>query len=122
MRLLYHRGLSYSEGALADYVYLRNLLTEASTRVAPDIGEIGVLVDTRTPFWDAVQRAKYRGKKGLPSPREVFGKGGDGLGTSLLLYGDGEGALEYFWHGRDAVETALDSLRSDGSGWLGRYF
>lgn len=121
MRLVFHRGLSYSEPGLAHYVYLRNLLTEASERVAPDIGEIRLLVDTRAPFWDAVQRVKYLGKKGLPPPKDTFGKGGDGLGTSLLIYGDREGQLEYFWHGRDDVEKALECLRAEGSKWLSKY-
>lgn len=122
MRLSYHRGLSYSEPDLAHYVYLRNLLNEASEKVAPEIGEMQILVDTRAPFWDAVQRAKYLGKKGLPAPRSVFGKGGDGLGASLLLYGDGEGDLRYFWHGRDDVEKALEAIRSGGSAWLDKHF
>ena len=121
LRLLYHRGLSYSDPDLADYVYLRNLLTEASEKVAPDIGAIELLVDTRAPFWHAVERAKVLGKKGLPTPRDAFAKGGDGLGTSLLLYRDGERQLEYFWHGRDEVEKALEALRAEGAGWLARY-
>ena len=121
MRLLYHRGLSYSEPDLAHYVYLRNLLTDASAKVAPDIGGIELLVDTRAPFWDAVNRVKALGKKGLPTPKDAFGKGGDGLGTSLLLYGDREGQLEYFWHGRDDVEKALEALDLEGPGWLDKY-
>ena len=121
MKLLYHRGLSYSEPDLADYMYLRNLLTEASEKVAPVIGEIEVLVDTRAPFWDAVNRVKPLGKKGLPIPKDAFRKGGAGLGTSLLLYGDGEGQLEYFWHGRNEVESALETLRAEGPAWLDQY-
>jgi len=121
VRLLYHRGLSYSEHDLAEYVYLRNLLAMASEKVAPDLGGIPILVDTRAPFWDAVHRVKDLGRKGLPAPREAFGKGGDGLGTSLLLYGDREGELRYFWHGRGDVERALESLRSEGARWLVPY-
>lgn len=121
MRLLYHRGSPDSDADIANYVYLRNLLTEASEKVATEVGPIEIVTETTGPFWDATHRAKHLGKKGLPIPTKAFGRGGQYLGTTLLLYGRSEGELEYFWHGREAVEEALGSILAAGAGWLAKF-
>ena len=120
MRLVYHRGHSYSEFDLTNYVYLRNLLSEASEKIASEFGDIVIMSDNTQPFWDATHRVKYLGaKKGLPRPRDAFGKGGDALGTNLLLYGDGKGELEFFWSGCEAVQAELERIITEGTDHLG---
>jgi len=121
VRLVYHRGFSYSEFDLANYAYLRNLLSNASAKVSSKLGGIAIVADTNESFWDATKRVRHLGKKGLPTPTVEWGKGGRGLGTSLLLYGEGDGELEYFWTRRESVEKALEEILSGGPGWLAEF-
>lgn len=110
MRLVYHRGdVDYG---LRDYVYLWNLLASAQAIVGP----IEVMT-TNEPYEEASRPGTWRRlmRKGLPKPSEGLDKGF--LTTTLFLYNEAC-ELEYYWHGREAVEAELERIKREGKDHL----
>ncbi len=112
MKLTYHRG--DGDYGLRDYVYLWNLLTRASQKVGP----IRIVAD-RSPYEEAFRGWQRLMRKGMRNPRDEFGRGGSGMACTLFLYGSHE--MEYYWHGREEVEKALEGIAEAGPEYFARY-